>query len=196
MNIGQAIQAMKKGNRITRPSFIKGGLFLVYMSELNLPPYNTQGTTRKVNDRTAKFIGEDTPLNSKPYIAQGKLNGNWQPGWNPRQEDLLADDWLVTTDELVEINDGLPRYKCHKIVQAVKISSIIYDKDLAREENRDTDGSATILTSEPNRSEFKVDKHYLKKHNPQMEGYYVIYKDGYESWSPAKEFEEGYTQIT
>jgi len=26
-------------------------------------------------------------------------------------------------------------------------------------------------------------------------GYYVRYEDGYESWSPAKAFEEGYTRI-
>jgi hypothetical protein len=26
-------------------------------------------------------------------------------------------------------------------------------------------------------------------------GYYVRYKDGFESWSPAKAFEEGYTRI-
>lgn len=26
-------------------------------------------------------------------------------------------------------------------------------------------------------------------------GYYVLYEDGFASWSPAKSFEEGYTQI-
>lgn len=26
-------------------------------------------------------------------------------------------------------------------------------------------------------------------------GYYVLYADGYESWSPAKAFEDGYTRI-
>jgi hypothetical protein len=26
-------------------------------------------------------------------------------------------------------------------------------------------------------------------------GYYVKYADGYESWSPTKAFEEGYTQV-
>lgn len=26
-------------------------------------------------------------------------------------------------------------------------------------------------------------------------GYYVVYDDGYKSWSPAKAFEEGYTKI-
>lgn len=26
-------------------------------------------------------------------------------------------------------------------------------------------------------------------------GYYVVYEDGYESWSPAEAFEKGYTLI-
>ena len=25
--------------------------------------------------------------------------------------------------------------------------------------------------------------------------YYVVYRDGYKSWSPASEFEDGYTRI-
>jgi hypothetical protein len=35
----------------------------------------------------------------------------------------------------------------------------------------------------------------MTKHNPQVGGYYVMYKDGYQSWSPASEFEDGYTRI-
>ena len=35
----------------------------------------------------------------------------------------------------------------------------------------------------------------LKKHDPQIGGYYVVYPgDGYKSWSPAQAFEEGYTR--
>jgi hypothetical protein len=30
---------------------------------------------------------------------------------------------------------------------------------------------------------------------PQPGGYFVVYKDGYKSFSPAKAFEEGYTRI-
>lgn len=37
-----------------------------------------------------------------------------------------------------------------------------------------------------------VNKAYLEKHNPQIGGYYVLYPDGYESWSPAEAFEAGY----
>lgn len=40
-----------------------------------------------------------------------------------------------------------------------------------------------------------VSKEWLDKHNPQPGGYYVVYQDGYASYSPAKAFEEGYTRI-
>lgn len=50
-------------------------MFIVLMDGLKLPSYNTQGTEKKVNDRTAKFIGEDTSLDSQPYIAMYTAQG-------------------------------------------------------------------------------------------------------------------------
>jgi hypothetical protein len=35
-----------------------------------------------------------------------------------------------------------------------------------------------------------------KLEDPETEGYLVVYESGYESWSPKKEFQEGYSQIT
>jgi hypothetical protein len=35
----------------------------------------------------------------------------------------------------------------------------------------------------------------MHKHKPQVGGYYVLYKDGYASFSPASAFEEGYDLI-
>lgn len=91
---------------------------------------------------------------------------------------------------------NLPRYRSHKEVQAVKIGAINYDIDLARAENRDTDGSAVIVPVEPGTPPIRVDAKYVRKHEPKVGGYYVRYRDGYESWSPASEFEDGYTRIT
>ena len=42
---------------------------------------------------------------------------------------------------------------------------------------------------------FKVDFEYMHKHKPQVGGYYVVYKDGYKSFSPAEAFETGYEKI-
>lgn len=90
-DIGWAIRLIRGGQKVRREGWRKS--FIVFMSGLSLPPYNTMGTDRKVNDRTAKFIGEDTPLNSQPYLAMFTEDGDWQPGWIPSQADLLAEDW-------------------------------------------------------------------------------------------------------
>lgn len=85
----------------------------------------------------------------------------------------------------------MPRYKSHKIVHALKIAAIKRDGE---GENRESDGSAMITPVEEGYAAFKVDHAYMRKHNPQVGGYYVVYPDGYKSWSPAEAFEGGYTK--
>ena len=89
----------------------------------------------------------------------------------------------------------MPKYKCHKEVHALKIASITYDYERARKENCETDGSAYFEPTDNRYASFKVDREYLLKHRPEIGGYYVVYEDGYVSFSPAKAFEEGYTKI-
>lgn len=36
---------------------------------------------------------------------------------------------------------------------------------------------------------------YVAKHKPEVGGYYVVYEDGYKSFSPAGAFESGYTPL-
>lgn len=95
MTFGLAIEAMKKGHKVARSGWNGKDMFIVLMSELYLPPYNTQGTHRKVNDRTAKWIGEDTPLDSQAYIAMFTAQKKWQPGWLASQADILSEDWII-----------------------------------------------------------------------------------------------------
>lgn len=95
--IGWAVKAMLEGQKVRRAGWNGKGMFIVYMSRLQLPPYNTQGTWRKVNDRTAKWIGEDQPLDSQPYIAMWTAAKQWQPGWLCSQADLLATDWEIAS---------------------------------------------------------------------------------------------------
>lgn len=90
-----ALIKLKDGNKLQREGWNGKGQFVVMMPALYLPPYNTQGTERKVNDRTAKWIGEDAPLDCQPYIALYNSQKQWQPGWVPSQGDLFANDWQV-----------------------------------------------------------------------------------------------------
>lgn len=93
--IGWAVKMMRDGHRVRRAGWSGKGMFIVLMSALYLPPYNTQDTARKVNDRTAKFIGEDVPLDCQPYVAMFNAQKQWQPGWLCSQADLLATDWEI-----------------------------------------------------------------------------------------------------
>ncbi len=95
MTFGLAIEAAKKGFKISRRGWNGQGMFIVLMPELKLSPYSSQKPRAKVNDRTAKYIGEDKPLNSQPYFAVWTAQGEWQPGWLASQSDMLAEDWII-----------------------------------------------------------------------------------------------------
>lgn len=95
MNFGQAIEQMKIGQKLTREGWNGKNMFVVLMPALKLPAHSSQEPGAKVNDRTAKHIGADTPLDSQPYFAMFTAQGKWQPGWLASQSDMLAEDWLI-----------------------------------------------------------------------------------------------------
>lgn len=80
----------------------------------------------------------------------------------------------------------LPRYRCHKEVWAFKIVRI---------EQATMDGGALLHHDEGYFVPVRVENSYITQHRPRVGGYFVQYKDGYKSFSPAKAFEEGYTRI-
>lgn len=47
MDFGQAIREMKTGHKVCRTGWNGKGMWIVIMPELNLPPYNAQGTDGK-----------------------------------------------------------------------------------------------------------------------------------------------------
>ena len=82
----------------------------------------------------------------------------------------------------------LPKYRCHKVVQAAKIVAMDY--------NALTNGRFLALENgTAPRHIVAVDRDWIERHEPTEGGYYVLYEDGYASYSPAKAFEEGYTLV-
>ena len=102
---------------------------------------------------------------------------------------------FLAMTEVGNVASEMPRYQSHKKVCALKIAAIEFDADIAREDDRETDGSAIITPAEKGYAPFRVDAAYVQKHTPKAGGYYVVYDDGYKSWSPADAFEGGYTLI-
>jgi hypothetical protein len=76
----------------------------------------------------------------------------------------------------------MPRYKCHKEVRALKIKEVLSEPRI-------------YLVFEGEFDSKEVTAEWFRKHKPESGGYFVVYSDGYESYSPAKAFEEGYAVI-
>jgi hypothetical protein len=81
----------------------------------------------------------------------------------------------------------MPKYNCHKQVWALKIERI---NDVV--ENEEGIG-ASLCFYDDGYGALDVSDKFMGRHKPEVGGYYVLYKDGYESYSPADAFEAGYT---
>lgn len=82
----------------------------------------------------------------------------------------------------------MPRYECHKKVWAIKIAAVEIHQDK----------SATIAPSDDGYAVFKTAPAWAERFKSTADdpGYYVVYEDGFASWSPSKAFEAGYVRIT
>lgn len=76
----------------------------------------------------------------------------------------------------------MPKYKCTKEVWALRIECV----------QSDTMGNGYLYPWDEGYGEIKVSPAYMEKHAPYAGGYYVVYKDGYKSFSPPDAFQEGY----
>lgn len=86
----------------------------------------------------------------------------------------------------------MPRYQCHKKVHALKILGV--RQAPADQERMHVDGDWYLDVEAPY-SPVCVGHDFITRHMPTVGGYYVVYDDGYASFSPAKAFEDGYTRI-
>lgn len=80
----------------------------------------------------------------------------------------------------------LPYYRCHKEVRAMKIIRVTAMLENRYQITGEVDGHEVNVGVKPE---------YISKHVPIPGGYYVLYGDGYESFSPAGPFEAGYTLL-
>lgn len=83
--------------------------------------------------------------------------------------------------------EQMPEYVCHKRVHALKIAAVEIRED----------GRALIAPVDRPFEPFMTRPEWGDTfHGDETDlGYYVVYKDGYTSWSPTEAFEEGYTRV-
>lgn len=89
--------------------------------------------------------------------------------------------------ETCEVQCEMPKYQCHKQVRALKIKSM---------EEPLSSGGCMFWPENTRYAPILLSAEYMEKHQPKKGGYYVVYLDGYQSWSPAEAFESGYTLIS
>ena len=90
MNFGQAIEELKKGNRVARKGWNGKGMFLILIDGTNaIKPYpNTP------YDSVVKYNGQEK-INILPHIDMHTAKGDMVCGWLASQTDMLSDDWVV-----------------------------------------------------------------------------------------------------
>ena len=86
----------------------------------------------------------------------------------------------------------MPKYQSFKVVHALKIARIVRDGE---GQDCESDGSAMMTPEDKGYAPMKLEREYMNKHKPEVGGYYVVYEDGYKSFSPALAFESGYKRI-
>lgn len=84
MNFGQALEALKKGKKVSRIGWNGSGMF-AYMVPANSYPANTEA---------AKSHFGDSPVPYRAYFAL-KTAQDDVATWVPSGSDILADDWQV-----------------------------------------------------------------------------------------------------
>jgi hypothetical protein len=95
-----------------------------------------------------------------------------------------------------EAQREMPRYQCHKQVWALKIAAISHlpNPDTTAQSAAASYG-ATITPADGSYAPFDVSPEFVTRHNPVEGGYYVVYDDGYKSFSPAAAFDAGYSPV-
>ena len=104
-----------------------------------------------------------------------------RPGWMPGQH----------TEKTLTTSRELPKYQCHKKVWALKIKAVAQG-------TQPTDlpgGSWMLHPADDGYGPLEVSHEWYAKHKPEAGGYFVVYDDGYKSYSPAAAFESGYSLI-
>ena len=88
MNFGLAIEAAKKGAKITRRGWNGKGMWVIYRTGY------PDGIPCNKNTAEAVGIPEGSLFKVRPYLQMKCVDGSFQM-WLASQSDILADDWEI-----------------------------------------------------------------------------------------------------
>lgn len=88
MNFGLAIEAAKKGKKISRRGWNGKGMYVIYRTGY------PEGIPCNKNTADAVGIPEGTLFKVRPYLQMKCVDDTFQM-WLASQSDILADDWYI-----------------------------------------------------------------------------------------------------
>lgn len=86
MDFGDAVRALKGGQRVTRPGWNGTGMWLAYQEGY------PDGVVINANTARATGIGQGTVCKFRPYLMMRTAQRDFVP-WVASQSDILAEDW-------------------------------------------------------------------------------------------------------
>ena len=90
------------------------------------------------------------------------------------------------SDEDTGASVEMPRYRSHKQVWALEIDSVTHQRE---------ERTFRLTFRDPGYAPISAPQDMFARYMPSPGDFYVVYDDGYKSFSPAKAFKEGYTLI-
>lgn len=92
MTFGLAIEALKKGHKVSRSGWNGKGMWLVLVP-------GTKDVALRAGTPYEKALGDVPPIEILPHIDMWTTNAQGRramlPGWLASQTDMLADDWSI-----------------------------------------------------------------------------------------------------
>lgn len=87
-----------------------------------------------------------------------------------------------------EVQAEMPKFQCHKKVHALQIREFV-------ETHEDRELPIELIPMDDRFLPIAVSLEFAAIHEITPGGYYVVYDDGYISYSPQTAFEAGYTEL-
>lgn len=162
--------------------------------------------------READATHARAPDDPKPDAASGEEKGK-QPGAAAQRPGEPSDEELETEED-GDPYAGAPIYQCHKRVRAVIIHRVEHRKDgaaliiplqvehyLAGHPDPESISEKDIpqaLQAQHGMGPFMTSEGWaerFKGSNREDPGVWVLYEDGYQSWSPTEQFDNGYSLL-
>ena len=89
LTFGEALEALKRGDRVTRKAWNGTGMFLWLMEEADVKREWLK------EPGIIKACGDNPTIHCLGSIRMKTADGSVLTGWTPSQPDMLAEDWKI-----------------------------------------------------------------------------------------------------